>query len=196
MNYLVHAFVTPPGDDLLLAGHVLGDYFKGKPHDEFPESLKKAIRLHREVDSFADRHPLHFNLRQTLKACGRYRSILADILLDHLLAADPQFFPDDLSYESFVRDVRASFHSLSAYVPEKRSEHFQYIRQFGWLESYRSRHRLKYLMEGFSRRIQKPYLRETFLESLLLAANTQQEKARKLILETQNFVKDLLFKLL
>lgn len=194
MNYLVHAIITPPGDDLFLAGHVLGDYFKGKPPDHFPPTLQKAIWLHRAVDHFTDRHPLHIELRSLLSDCGRYRTVLADMLADHILATDPEYFPSDGVYKRYVKKIRLAFKTLKHYVPPIKTAHYSMICKAGWLEAYRYLDQLSYLIDGFSRRIQRPELAETFYKSVTFAAQTNKHKARKLILETRDFVKDLLFK--
>lgn len=194
MNYLVHAFVTPLGDDLLLAGHVLGDYFKGRPSEEFPNALKRAIWLHRAVDSFADHHPLHAELRASLSACGRYQAILADMLTDHILASDGEFFPSEDVFNDYVKRIRNAFSSLKPYIPPQRIQHFYSICRPGWLEAYRYPDQLFLLVEGFSHRIRQPELAETFYRNVFDSAQTQKNNARKLIKETRNFVKDLLFK--
>jgi acyl carrier protein phosphodiesterase len=194
MNYLVHAFITPPGDDLFLAGHVLGDYFKGRPPEYFPTALQKAIWLHRAVDHFTDRHPLHAELRYSLSICGHYRAVLADMLADHILATDPIYFPNDGAYSSFVEKIRQAFKTLKLYVPPPKTAHYSMICKTGWLDAYRYSDQLIHLMDGLCRRIQRPELTETFYTSVIFAAQTNKHTVRKLIVETRDFVKDLLFK--
>lgn len=58
MNFLAHLFLGRDTDDLLV-GSYLGDFVKGEINGELPTDITRGILLHRHIDSFTDRHPLH-----------------------------------------------------------------------------------------------------------------------------------------
>ena len=61
MNFLAHIYLSPPHEDAQL-GSLLGDFVKG-PIDgseissRYGEEVKRAIALHRRIDSYTDAHP-------------------------------------------------------------------------------------------------------------------------------------------
>lgn len=57
MNYLAHLHLGGPAPQQLL-GSLYGDFVKGSLEGRFPPALEAAIRLHRHIDSYTDRHPL------------------------------------------------------------------------------------------------------------------------------------------
>jgi acyl carrier protein phosphodiesterase len=73
----------------VLAGALLGDYWRGALPPEMPPDLALSVRLHRRIDAVTDRHPQVQAARAGF-ADGerRYAGILLDLLYDHLLAQD------------------------------------------------------------------------------------------------------------
>lgn len=66
----------------------MGDYVKGKNYLQFPELVKKGILIHRDIDSFTDKHPI--TRRSKLRISGKYHKyagIIIDIFYDHFLAS-------------------------------------------------------------------------------------------------------------
>lgn len=90
MNYLAHALLSGPDDELRL-GNFLGDFVKGRvenyqgPH--VTERLREGIRLHRAIDSFTDQHPVVRRSKTRLSSRYGLRSgVIVDVTYDHFLA--------------------------------------------------------------------------------------------------------------
>lgn len=92
MNYLAHALLSGPDDELRL-GNFLGDFVKGRVENyRIPyatERLRDGIRLHRQIDSFTDQHPVFRRSKARLSARYGLRSgIIVDLTYDHFLASN------------------------------------------------------------------------------------------------------------
>lgn len=86
MNFLAHFHLAWP-DDGLVAGGLLGDYYKGPLRGDLSPSLERGVRLHRAIDAYTDSHPVLAQLRRELPAeLRRYAGILIDLSFDHYLS--------------------------------------------------------------------------------------------------------------
>lgn len=90
MNYLAHALLSGPDDELRL-GNFLGDFVKGrieKYHGPYvTERLRDGLRLHRLIDSFTDQHPVVRRSKTRLSSqYGLLSGVIVDLTYDHFLA--------------------------------------------------------------------------------------------------------------
>lgn len=88
MNYLAHLYLSGPTAGIKV-GNFIGDYVKGSRHNRYAPEIQKGILLHRQIDSFMDRHPVVRESAAIFKPqYRRYASVVIDIIYDHLLAAN------------------------------------------------------------------------------------------------------------
>jgi acyl carrier protein phosphodiesterase len=88
VNHLAHALLAGP-DDALIAGSLLGDFWRGTPDPAWPRALAAGVRLHRRVDASTDSHAAVVRARRLFAPpFRRYAGILLDVWFDHLLARD------------------------------------------------------------------------------------------------------------
>ncbi|ART78738.1 acyl carrier protein phosphodiesterase [Oceanisphaera avium] len=86
MNYLAHLHLADISHTSL-PGALLGEYAKGQIDERLTPELRLGVRLHRQIDSFTDAHPLHKGEVQALPApYRRYGGIIMDMMFDHFLA--------------------------------------------------------------------------------------------------------------
>lgn len=90
MNYLAHALLSGPDDELRL-GNFLGDFVKGRLenyHGPFvTPRLRDGLRLHRLIDSFTDQHPVVRRSKSRLAPrYGLRAGVIVDLAYDHYLA--------------------------------------------------------------------------------------------------------------
>lgn len=72
-----------------MSGNFIGDFVKGKNYLLYPPAISKGIIIHRMIDTYTDKHPAVIQLVNILRPySGRYSGVVADILLDHVLASD------------------------------------------------------------------------------------------------------------
>ena len=92
MNFLAHCLLAARAadrhDDELVAGGILGDFWKGAVPDYWTTGLQTGVRLHRRIDAVSNRHA------QIRRSCARfpaslrrYAPILVDIHADLVLAS-------------------------------------------------------------------------------------------------------------
>ena len=86
MNHLAHTVLAGP-DPLLVAGGLLGDFWRGAPDPAWPQALAAGVLLHRRIDTLADTNPRTVEARRRFEPpFRRYAGILLDVWFDHLLA--------------------------------------------------------------------------------------------------------------
>ena len=86
MNYLLHCWLGR-SEAGLKAGGFLGDFIKGRLHEDIPDSLTRGIRLHRHIDIVSNHLPA---MKTTYHRFGtelrRPAPILLDLVADHVFA--------------------------------------------------------------------------------------------------------------
>lgn len=104
MNFLAHLFLGRDTDDLLV-GSYLGDFVKGEINGELPTDITRGILLHRHIDSFTDRHPLHKNHRRLFRGQQRrYAGVILDVAYDHFLSRNWSEITD-ISRKDFINQA-------------------------------------------------------------------------------------------
>ena len=86
MNLLAHIYLSGENDDIKI-GNFIGDWIKGRDHENYPEDIQKGILLHRDIDSFTDTHPIVLESKSRLYyKYHKYAGVLVDMFYDHFLS--------------------------------------------------------------------------------------------------------------
>jgi acyl carrier protein phosphodiesterase len=86
MNYLAHLYLAEP-TPASLVGNLVADFVKGRYLDHLDPGVASGVRLHRQVDSFTDRHPVvQRSIGRISSNWGWFSGILIDVYYDHILA--------------------------------------------------------------------------------------------------------------
>jgi acyl carrier protein phosphodiesterase len=92
MNYLGHLYLSG-NDTALMQANLYGDFIKGSNLSHLPDVIQRGIQLHRNIDSFIDRHPVIHELLPILREkLPKVAGIAVDIYFDHLLAKNWHLF--------------------------------------------------------------------------------------------------------
>jgi acyl carrier protein phosphodiesterase len=151
MNYLAHAFLSF-GIPEITVGNLISDYVKGKKQFDFIPGIQQGIRLHREIDSFTDTHPVTAEAKKIFQPAYRlYSGAFVDVVYDHFLAADSMIFSDE-SLKKFTEQTYTSVDPYSPFFPEKFAAMFPYMRSQNWLYNYQFRWGLEKSFGGLVRR--------------------------------------------
>ena len=137
MNYLAHLFLS--GDDeQTMVGNFIGDYVKGKDLNRFPDSMRKGITMHRQIDFFTDNHP-SFKLAKTYfrPEFGLYSGIIIDFLYDHFLAKNWDLY-SEFTLRTFAKRSHSVLLKNFRYLPVMVQGFLPFIIQNRRLESYSS----------------------------------------------------------
>lgn len=158
MNFLAHAFLSF-NDAGILTGNMISDFVKGKKKFDLPEEIQKGIILHRKIDTYTDDHLVNKELKLIFKSSyGLYSSPIMDVLFDHFLATDPNYF-DEESLLQFTLQTYLLLDDKQDRFPEKFARMYPYMKTQNWLYHYRSREGVWNSLGGLSRRAK--YLHET-----------------------------------
>lgn len=105
MNYLAHIFLSGDNRKLQL-GNFMGDFVKGRQHEDYPKLIQSGILLHREIDTFTDNHPIFCDTVALLRPTfARYSGIMADMYYDYCLATEFERYSPNKSLDSLARGL-------------------------------------------------------------------------------------------
>jgi acyl carrier protein phosphodiesterase len=151
MNFLAHAHLSF-GDPETTVGNLISDFVKGRRQHDFPEGIRRGIRLHREIDRFTDEHPATREAKAFFHKDYRlYSSAFVDIVYDHFLAADIDTFPEE-ALRRFADGTYAHLERHGAWLPERFAGMFPYMKSQDWLFNYRYRWGIEMSFKGLVRR--------------------------------------------
>lgn len=137
MNFLAHAFLAgdSPADRL---GGLIGDFVKGPLPAGLPPEIAAGVRLHRQIDVFADTHPAFLRSRARVSPQRRrVAGVMVDMFYDHFLALHWDRF-DAEPLESFTAAMYRLLAEHDALLPSRLAEILPRMRESDWLGSYRS----------------------------------------------------------
>lgn len=154
MNFLAHAYLSGNDDDILI-GNFIADAVKGNHIKGFREGIRKGILLHREIDSYTDRHEVFLRSRQRIQQeYGKFSGVVIDIFYDHFLARNWNEYSDhDLS--EFAVDVYQLMLANYSILPAKSKRILPYMIIHNWLVGYARLADLQWVFNGMSRRSKK-----------------------------------------
>ncbi len=155
MNYLAHIYLSGESDEIIL-GNFIGDFVKGNKFRKYPEQVALGIQLHRSIDSFTDQHIDVKEFSQILKpGYGRYSGIVADIFMDHFLAANWHHYSTD-TLRQCAKHAHAIFLSNFLMLPLRVKQILPFLIQHKRFESYAKRENLFQILEIMSHRTSLP----------------------------------------
>lgn len=163
MNYLAHLYLS--GEDKeIMVGNFIGDYIKGKNYMKYPDKIQKGILLHRQIDSFTDKHPKFREAKKLLNnEFGLYSGIIIDFFYDHFLAQNWNLY-SNCTLRDFAKKTHAVLLSHFFYLPTKVKGFLPFLIQNRRLESYANIEGIQQSLEIMSRYTSLPEKSETAIE--------------------------------
>lgn len=151
MNFLAHLFLS--GDnDLVKIGNFIGDFVKGNQLENYNEKIQFGIRLHREIDSFTDSHPVVLESKLRLRPkFGHYSPVIVDVYYDHFLAKNWSKF-SAIELEKYTLDFYQMIKKYSTVIPQAVNNMLVYMSAKNWLFNYRTIDGIDRALKGMSRR--------------------------------------------
>ncbi len=135
MNYLAHLYLSDP-DEQIMAGNFAGDYIKGSKWKNYPEKIGTGVRLHRDIDSFTDNHPLYREAKLFFKPeLGLYSGIVVDFVYDHFLAKNWADY-SSISLRQFSRKAHAALIRNFFHLPAEVQRFLPFLIKNKRLETY------------------------------------------------------------
>lgn len=135
MNYLGHIYLSGENEKLLV-GNFIGDYVKGRQHENYSSEIKKGILFHRAIDDFTDKNEHWILIKEKLRPIyKRYSGVVSDIFVDHFLAKNWNNF-SEIQLDWYSKWVYAIFLKHFEVLPKRVQEFMPFLIQHRRLQSY------------------------------------------------------------
>ena len=186
MNFLLHLHLSG-SDPEVIVGNFMGDFVKGVIGDRFPGGLGTGLRLHRQIDSFAQRHPLYQRSRSRLNpGIGLYRGVMVDIFYDHFLAADWDAWSEE-PFASWLDRMRGLVEGQHQMLPE-RLQGLVPVIFAKLLPSYREINGIGHALERMSQRVRRSNPLAVGVVELVKNYDGLRDDFREFVPSAQEFV--------
>lgn len=171
MNFLSH-FILGSGKDEHIVGNFLGDFVKGKDHNQYDKNIQDGIIMHRMIDSYVDNHESFLkSKRMIFHRYRHYAGVVVDVYYDYFLAKNWNQFTD-LDMREFITRCYVTLSSHQEMMPFSAQVAFKHMEQGDWLTRYTNHEGLARTFLGLSKYIKRKTGIETAVEDLLLHEET------------------------
>jgi acyl carrier protein phosphodiesterase len=155
MNLLAHLYLSGKKEQII-TGNFIGDYVKGDQYKNYPNEVMEGIMLHRNIDSFTDRHDIVKHSRSYLSTYyQKYAGVVVDIFYDHFLSKDWDQFSQDSLY-TFINRIYRILDKYHFMLPEKVLQFFPEMKHQRWLENYGTLEGISEVLERIVKRARLP----------------------------------------
>lgn len=154
MNYLAHIYLSDNNDESML-GNFLGDFVNISLENNFENSIRNGIFMHRRLDSFTDSHPIFLESKRRISSLNRrFAGVLIDMFYDHFLAKNwNEYSP--ISLEEYADNFYNILERFSYCLPDKLTERLPVMIEENWLVSYREIDGIKKTLDRIAWRFSK-----------------------------------------
>lgn len=131
---------------------MISDFVKGRKQYDHSREVLMGIKLHREIDSFTDRHEAIKNAKEYFRPVYRlYSGAIVDVVFDHYLAIEPTVFSES-SLAAFAEQVYSDLEKYQDIFPDRFAYMFPYMKEQNWLFNYRHTAGTEKSLQGIIRR--------------------------------------------
>ncbi len=149
MNYLAHLYLVNDTPELII-GSILGDFIKGSLKDGYSPDIRKGIELHRNIDSYTDRHAVvHESKRMISPQRRRFAGIMVDLFYDHFLAKNWSDY-SSIALNDFSQHVYAILLDHQDILPNSFRTMLPFMVEQNWLTSYQEISQIERALNGIS----------------------------------------------
>lgn len=151
MNFLAHIYLSFDDTEITL-GNFFADHIRGNKFEHLPEKIQKGIRLHREIDTFTDAHPIaKQSSRRLHKNHGHYSRVIVDIFYDHFLAKHWHNY-SEVPLENYTTDFYKVLLENYELLPTRTKHLLPYMIADNWLLSYAQLSGVSSALKGMDQR--------------------------------------------
>lgn len=135
MNFLAHIYLSG-NDNEIKIGNFIADDLKGSSYLRYPEKIALGVKIHRNIDTFADSHHFYSIGKTRLKEkYGHYSGIVLDVFFDHFLALHWKQF-SDRNFHAFCRDFYVNLVLHTGTLTPRYRYMMPFMIIYDWLGSY------------------------------------------------------------
>jgi acyl carrier protein phosphodiesterase len=178
MNFLAHLYLSEDNEGVTL-GNFVADSVKGNSLNHFPADVVRGIRLHREIDSYTDSHPVFRQSKARLSPKYRmFSGVIVDLYYDHFLARNWHDY-SDINLAQYVGAAYKMLLRNYAILPPRSRRILPFMIAQNWLVGYAEFDRLARVFQGMSRRSRFESGMENAVEDLKLDYNAYGQEFRQ-----------------
>ncbi len=167
MNFLAHLYLSGQ-DEHLMVGNFLADFIDNKAVANLPPDIKKGVAMHRQIDSFTDKHPMVKQGARRLHAShGKYAPVILDVFHDFLLAQNWGRY-SSLTLPEFARGVYEVLLRHLDIMPTMLHDRLPRMVADDWLVRYGTEDGLRFTFSRVKLRSSAPHFFENAVENLTI----------------------------
>ncbi len=136
----------------MLMGNLWGDLLRPRDYELLDPDILRGIDRHKKIDAFTDQHQSVDKIINLLRPFqGKYTPVVADVLMDFILSKLWDQYHQD-SIEAFCHSTYKLVNDHIHYIPDRLHPRINRMLSHRWLESCKSRERMKSTLEMLSKR--------------------------------------------
>ncbi len=152
MNYLAHLYLAEGSPESLI-GSILGDFVKGAIENKYSRGIRRAIALHRKIDTYTDSHETTRASRNRFSPPRRrFAGIIVDLCYDHFLYRHWHKFTG-AALDGFISHVYDVLLASGAILPDRLQTMIPVMIREDWLGSYQDLQGVEMALNRLSKRI-------------------------------------------
>lgn len=158
MNWLAHAFLSPPVDRVCL-GNLLADAIAPRDLAALPAEYRHGVKIHRAIDGAVHAHPAALAARRILRSTPyRLTGIVTDVVWDHFLIRHWTAFTNE-PFDAFIRRIYGYAPRLAGEVAGDPPLLMRAIVENDFLRSYETLEGVRASLTRLGRRIERRWNR-------------------------------------
>ena len=190
MNFLAHLFLSYENEDLII-GNLIADFISNKQVPNFSQEVQRGIQLHRNIDTFTDKHKVVRKGTKRLQATHhKYAPVVIDIFYDYLLTMNWDKY-SDLSFPLFRKKIYEILERRMEEMPPKLKKYLPNMIERDWLLSYSTKEGMEFTFDRVKKRTSFPSSLEKATENLFKDLNLYNEEFNQFFPEVILYVKSL-----
>lgn len=187
MNFLAHVYLSGENDHIKI-GNFMADGIHGSNFEEFPIDVQKGIRLHREIDSYTDFHPIFRQSKHRLhERYGHYSGVIMDIFYDHFLAKNFSEY-SNTPLKNFSEDFYQVLEENFEILTPKFQKILPILKQENWMLMYATVEGLAHILYMMDRRTKLRSKMQFSIEELQLFYEEFENEFKLFFAEMEEFV--------
>ncbi len=183
MNFLAHLYLSENNTNIMI-GNFIADHIRGNQFTHLSTEIQQGIKLHRQIDTFTDAHPITRKSKRRLnKRYGLYAGVIIDIFYDHYLAKNWSEY-SAIPLDIYVDAIYELLENTKETLPEKTQHLLPFMIEYNWLYNYQYKEGIQRVLNGMNRRTKNKGQMDLAIEDLHLLDQEFQE-------DFQTFFEDL-----
>ena len=166
MNFLAHIFLSNKKPHLVV-GNFLADFIKNKEVAMLPLPIQEGVRMHRQIDTFTDNHPMvKQGVLRLRPAHRKFAPVVLDICFDYILAKNWERYSDE-GLHFFTKEMYAILEDHIHLMPIHLQKQLPRMIADDWLVKYGTKPGLRYTFERMKKRTKYPRFFENAVDNFL-----------------------------